>query len=73
MNQDEVMNIVVLLNLNDDDVLFVDAEAIDCKAFAQHPSLKNKRFSVVPVFVPPGKNVADCLAVSHKETTVKVL
>lgn len=55
----------VRLNIKDGDILFVNAEAIDYKSF-DHPWFN---FVVVPVQVPHGKTVGDCLAVARKNTT----
>lgn len=52
----------VRLNIKDGDILFVNAEAIDYKSF-DHPWFN---FVVVPVQVPHGKTVGDCLAVARK-------
>lgn len=60
---------VIRYEVKDGDVLFVNAEAVDCQTLAQHPFFRApiKNFLIVPVLVPAGKTVADCLAVGRKE------
>jgi hypothetical protein len=58
--------------VKDGDVLFIDADAVDHTCF-DHPWFKEQNFVVVPVQVPYGKTVADCLAVGAKEQPPKTL
>ena len=57
----------IRLSVKDGDVIFFDAEAVNA-SISRHPWFKEKDIVFVPVFVPVGKTVADCIAVASKET-----
>ena len=53
---------VVRLNFKNGDVLFVDVESVDCQALMHwRPNLN---IIIVPMTVPHGKTVGDCVAVA---------
>ena len=50
------------MNLKDGDVLFVDADAVDALALVKSFPVDTGRVSVVPVAVPYGKTLNECVA-----------
>ncbi len=60
---------VVRLAVQDGDVLFVNNESVDIEIMKQW-RFGDKKFFIVPVYVPHGKTVADCLAVANKATAL---
>ena len=71
MTQEDVVDLTqaVVHNLQDGDILFVDAETIDSVKLSEvlQKHFPGKGFLIVPVFVQDGKTVSDYLVVGRKE------
>jgi len=54
----------LLLSVKAGDILFVDADAVDCVALKQFSAARPELIQcvIVPVLVPSGKTVQDCVA-----------
>jgi hypothetical protein len=65
----------IRLNIKNGDLLFVNANVVDVEAMAKHPFFYDRErptdFLVVPVYVPAGMKLQDCLVVANETTQEK--
>ena len=66
MTKEKIVDIV-RYNVKENDILFVDREALEVDALIRWCWTNNIKHTIVGVQVPPGKTVADCIAVASKE------
>jgi len=70
MEQNEIQNYVKQLNLQDGDVLFVDAEAVDILALSKNFATHSGTVRVVGLVVPRGKTLNECIEKRSNDSEV---